>query len=118
MAKKCALQNSVCFASLDVPEACATCGNLIEDTKMRMELLPFESLEAVAKVLTFGAVKYSDYGWKDQENAECENIGALLRHLSAHLKGERIDAESGLSHLSHAAARALFLVYFEVKKNG
>jgi hypothetical protein len=86
--------------------------------KIRMELLPFESLEAVAKVLTFGAKKYADNNWQKVDNAKSRYVGALLRHLSAHLQGETFDAESGLSHISHVATNALFLVYFEEKKNG
>ena len=86
-----------------------------DSEKIRMDLLPFESLEAVAKVLTFGAKKYTDNGWKEIKNAEQENVAALLRHLSKYLRGEKHDEESGLSHLSHMATRALFLVYFEEK---
>src|SRR5438093_12333597 len=32
--------------------------------KLRFELIPFESLESVAEVLTRGAVKYGPYNWK------------------------------------------------------
>jgi hypothetical protein len=95
-------------------------GRKDDNDKIRMDLLPFESLEAVAKVLTFGAKKYADNNWQKVDNAESRYTGALLRHLSKHLQGEKIDAESGLSHLSHAATNVLFLVWFEEekKKNG
>ena len=34
------------------------------DRKPRFDLIPFEFLEAVAEVLTHGAVKYGPYNWK------------------------------------------------------
>ena len=45
-------------------------------------------------------------------------FGVVLIDCSAHLQGEEFDKESGLSHLSHMATNALFLDYFEEKKNG
>ena len=92
-------------------------GRKDDSDKIRMDLLPFESLEAVARVLTFGAKKYSGNNWQRVKNAESRYVGALLWHLSKCLQGEEFDAESGLSHLSHAATNALFLVWFEEKKN-
>lgn len=84
--------------------------------KARMDLLPFESLEAVARVLTYGAKKYAPDNWKLVPGASERYQAAMLRHLSAHKRGEKIDPESGLSHLSHVACNALFLVYFEEKE--
>ena len=92
-------------------------GKKLDNEKIRMDLLPFESLEAVAEVLTFGAKKYCDNNWQKVENAESRYLAALLRHLSAYKQGKKNDPESGLSHLSHAACNALFLVWFEEKKN-
>jgi hypothetical protein len=92
-------------------------GRKDDSDKIRMDLLPFEALEAVAKVLTFGAKKYADNNWQKVDNAESRYVGALLRHLSKYLQGERWDEESELSHLSHVATNALFLVWFEEKKN-
>ena len=92
-------------------------GRKDDSDKIRMDLLPFESLEAVAKVLTFGAKKYADNNnWQKVDGAESRYAGALLRHLSKYFQGEKFDAESGLSHLSHAATNTLFLVWFEENK--
>jgi hypothetical protein len=104
-------------AEVQTMEQSLTEGRKDDNDKIRMDLLPFEALEAVAKVLTFGAKKYTDNGWKTLENAGSEKLGALLRHLSKHLRGIELDEESGLSHISHMAANALMLVYFEEKKN-
>lgn len=87
-----------------------------DDEKPRMDLLPFDALEAVAQVLTFGAVKYSVDGWKKVEDAERRYVAALLRHLVAAQRGEKLDAESGLSHAAHMATNALFILWFEIQK--
>lgn len=84
--------------------------------KLRMDLLPFEALEAVAEALTFGAHRYADYGWQHTENAERRYTAALLRHLAAREKGEALDPESGLTHAAHMATNALFLLWFELQK--
>lgn len=84
--------------------------------KIRMDLLPFEALEAVAEVLTFGARKYSDNGWQTIENGDARYRAAMLRHLAARERGEARDAESGLLHAAHVATNALFILWFELQK--
>lgn len=79
--------------------------------KTRMDLLPFDALEEVAKVMTFGAKKYRPDGWKNVPDGVSRYEAALLRHLAAIKRGESHDAESGLSHVSHMACNALFLVH-------
>ena len=84
--------------------------------KIRMDLLPFEALEAVAEVLTFGAKKYTDDGWQRVENAGARYRAATLRHFCADQKGEKRDPESGLLHAAHLATNALFILWFEIQK--
>ncbi|WGH49945.1 hypothetical protein [Pseudoalteromonas phage vB_PtuP_Slicky01] len=81
-----------------------------------MELLPLVALESIAEVLTFGAAKYADDGWKHLEGAEGRYLGALLRHLTAIERGEVLDPESGLPHISHVACNSMFLTYFKLKE--
>jgi hypothetical protein len=92
-------------------------GRKDDKEKLMMNLLPFEALEAVSRVLTIGAKKYAPNDWQLVENAEERYTTALLRHLSAYKKGESIDPDSGLSHLSHVACNALYLLWFDEKKN-
>jgi hypothetical protein len=87
-----------------------------DSDKIRMDLLPFEALEAVAKVLTFGAKKYDENGWQKVDCAERRYTAALLRHLVAIQCDERFDAESGLLHAAHMATNALFVLWFEIQK--
>jgi hypothetical protein len=89
-----------------------------DEGKPRMELLPLDVLEEVARVLTFGAKKYKDNTWQKLKNAGKRYKGALLRHLTAIDRGELYDPESGLLHMSHVACNAMFLLYFAMKKGG
>ena len=73
--------------------------------------------EGIAEVLTFGAAKYSPHSWKKLENAKDRYYAALRRHLCAYRKGERIDSESGLSHLLHVATNCMFLYVLEMSEN-
>ncbi len=70
-------------------------GEKHDGEKIRMDLLPFEALEAVAEVLTHGARKYTENGWQTVENGERRYLAALLRHLAARERDEMFDPESG-----------------------
>ena len=83
--------------------------------KIRWELLPMDAIEQIAVIMTHGAIKYEDDNWKKVEPERY--VGALLRHLCAHLKGEVLDKDSGLLHLSHMCCNAVFLLWLEMHKN-
>lgn len=85
--------------------------------KTRMELLPPELLEGVARVLTFGAAKYADRNW-EKGIAWSRVYGALLRHMNAWWGGEAVDRETGMSHLWHAGCCLSFLMAFEQRGIG
>lgn len=85
--------------------------------KLRWDLLPIECVEDIVKVLNFGANKYADNNWQIVENAEERYYAALLRHLSAWRQGEKVDPESGLSHLAHILCNVTFLLWFEKDKS-
>lgn len=88
--------------------------------KPRMDLLLSgcpNALEQVSQILTFGAQKYAAHSWQTVPQGEDRYLAALLRHLTAHGKGEVNDPESGMSHLAHAACNALFILELETRKN-
>lgn len=87
-------------------------GTKFDAGKLRLELLPAESLEEIAKVLAFGAIKYSDHNWRNGMKWS-RLLGALLRHTFAFMRGEDKDPETGLSHLAHAGCCILFLLSYE-----
>lgn len=96
-------------------------GMKYDDGKPRMDLLLSgcpNALEQVSQILTFGAQKYAAHSWQTVPQGEDRYLAALLRHLTAHSKGEKNDPESGMSHLAHAACNALFILELEARKNG
>jgi len=81
--------------------------------KPRWELVPYEALEGLVKVLTLGTKKYKDDNWKYVENGKERYFGALMRHLVAWRSGIEFDEETGLSHLDHALANLTFINYLD-----
>lgn len=85
--------------------------------KPRMDLIAPEMLFGVAEVLRFGAAKYAERNWEAGMSwGRC--FGALMRHLWAWWRGEAKDAETGFSHLHHAACCLMFLIAYEERKIG
>lgn len=85
--------------------------------KLPMELLPFDVLESASRVLQQGAKKYSARNW-EQGFTWGRLLGAVLRHLFAWGKGERVDPEWGYSHLDHAIVSLMFLRAHELRGLG
>ena len=81
--------------------------------KTRFELLLPEFEEQVAEILTFGAEKYTQDGWRKVDNPVERYYGSLRRHINAWRSGEKDDIETGKSHLAHAACNLMFLMYFD-----
>ena len=85
-----------------------TKGIKYDKEKSRVDLLDAEWMISVADVLTFGAGKYAAHNWRGGISYS-RLIGAALRHLFAIMRGEDIDPESGLPHVSHLSCCAMFL---------
>lgn len=94
-----------------------TQGNLgvkYDNDKPQWSLLPFKALREVVDVLTYGAKKYAPDNWKKVPNAKQRYIDAGFRHFTAYAGGEKLDPETGKSHLAHAMCCLLYLLAFEV----
>lgn len=65
------------------------------------------ALVQVGEVGTFGAKKYTPRGWLSVPSAIERYSSAMLRHYFAHRRGEKLDPDTGLPHLAHAAWNAL-----------
>ena len=85
--------------------------------KLRWDLLPLDVVEKLVEIYEFGANKYEENSWRTIENGYKRCRAALFRHLTAYDKGERLDPESGKSHLAHAAWNALSMVYFAEREH-
>ncbi len=79
--------------------------------KPRMSLLPWDALEQVAWILTYGAEKYEPRSWQGVPNAVERYLDAAIRHLGQHADGEVLDPESKMPHLAHAAVNCLFVLH-------
>jgi hypothetical protein len=88
-----------------------------DQSKNRLELIEPEFIKGLGRIVSFGAAKYSAENWKKAEPEDIDRIkGALLRHIMDYMSGDKIDQETGESHLYHAACNLMFLDYFDRTK--
>ena len=80
-----------------------------DDDKERYDLIVYEFIEQMAKVMTKGAYKYAPWNWITLDKARI--VAALQRHNAAYMMKETIDMESQCSHLAHIACNAMMLYY-------
>ena len=92
-----------------------TLGMKFDDGKPMWRLLPFRELREVVDILTFGVKKYAIDNWKKVTPPE-RYIDAAFRHFTSWIEGEKIDSETGKSHLAHAVCNLLFLMWFDNEK--
>lgn len=88
-----------------------------DNGKLPWSLLPVEAVEQVVAVLQNGAEKYGRHNWRLGMDW-CRVYDAADRHLKAWLRGETINADSGLNHLAHAACNLLFLLSYAATESG
>jgi len=86
-------------------------GKRYNKDKVRIDLIPPEPLNEVAKVFTVGANKYGDYNWMKGMNWSTV-IASLERHLNAFKTGQDYDEETGLYHMAHLVANGMFLLQY------
>lgn len=84
--------------------------------KPPMELISSIAAVLLAKVLGFGAKKYSANGWRKIDLHFTRILAAILRHTFARLRGEVNDPETGLPHSAHIMCEAMFLCELEVTR--
>lgn len=80
-----------------------------DEKKNRLDLIPFDALEEIGLVFSYGSLKYTDRNWEGGMNWS-RLFGAILRHLIAFWRGENFDPETNLSHLAHAGCGILMLL--------
>lgn len=82
-----------------------------EKTNLAILLDTSKAIEEIAKVMEYGANKYSRENWRNVDDKE-RYIAATLRHIFEY-KNKKLDDESGLNHLAHAACSLIFLLELE-----
>ena len=94
--------------------------DLIEDQRIKADagkpkltLVPHQIIFDVAKVREYGVKKYGESeSWKSVDIQRYRD--AAYRHFLAYLEDPQgVDAESGLTHLSHLACNIAFLCELE-----
>ena len=88
-----------------------------KEGKPRTDLIPTESIMALAHALTVGAGKHGPRGW-ERGYAWSVYYAALLRHLFAWWSGETTDDDTGMSHLWLVMANAAILTTYEARGVG
>lgn len=88
-----------------------------DDGKLRYNLIDPEFEEDIAKVATFGFTKYGKLNWQKVNEGTERYFNALRRHIKAWEKGEKIDKETGLSHLAHAGWNCMALLWFDKQRS-
>lgn len=86
-----------------------------DSAKLPVELLPYDALLEVVKVLQFGAKKYAPRNW-EKGIPVSRVFAAAMRHAWALFNGEDNDVETGLSHAAHLACESLFWLAFVIRK--
>lgn len=109
--------------------------------KPQWSLVEFKSLEPLVRVLEYGAHKYSLFSTENGQTIKGSEISieeskkytlissgrdnwklgldkteileSLSRHLFALMDGEKVDSESGISHIGHILCNALFYSHYD-----
>jgi hypothetical protein len=94
-------------------ELCCDTGARFSEGKNRHDLIPASPLNELAKVYTYGTIKYDDDNWWKGLKWKKQVIGSLLRHLWGWIRGEKIDEESNCHHLAMVAWQCFTLMEYE-----
>ena len=94
-----------------------TAGRKFDGAKPKWGLLPWPEAEQIVKVLTIGAEKYSAGNWMTVPDARARYFDAMIRHICSWHRGEKIDKDTGQSHLACAGCCMLFLMWFDNQEN-
>ncbi len=83
--------------------------------KPKWTLVHFNSLVPLVRVLEYGAKKYAPYNWQNPMS-RMDILDSMQRHMAKLIDGEENDEESGLPHVGHILANAMFYSFHVTTK--
>ena len=84
-----------------------------DDHKDDLSLISLHSLRPVARAYGYGVKKYGRGNWRENDIDWHRTLSSVLRHLSECQDDPvKIDPESGIMHLAHAASQLLIKLHF------
>lgn len=94
-----------------------TTGGEKNQKDVRIHAIPWEGLEELGRIYTFGEEKYADYNFRKGYKWSL-SFDAMQRHPWIWWSGQDVDDESGLHHLAHATWHGLTLLLFALTGKG
>lgn len=91
-------------------------GKKYDNEKPQWNLMQWDAMNEVVKVLTMGAKKYGADNWKMLEDLDNRYLSASMRHEYAYQQGKKTDEESGLHPLAHKICSDLFRLQNDLEK--
>lgn len=88
-------------------------GIKFDGTKLKYRLVFWGFIEAVVRVLMWGAKTYAPDNWKKVADRRERYKEAILRHSIAYAKGEIMDKDTQESHLACIGCNAMFLHWMD-----
>ena len=104
--------NKLSAESSQEAKAASPVGLRFNEGKVRWDLIDPTAVEGVAKVLGFGAQKYTAENWRKGLSWK-STLRSLESHLQALKRGEDIDPESGLPHIDHLGCNWMFFSNYQ-----
>lgn len=94
------------FSTLEKPEI----GLKFDDNKPPLDLIPYDALVEVAKVLAAGEKKYGLANWSNGIEIR-RLLAAAMRHIGQFNNGEDYDEETQTLHISNAICNLMFAIW-------
>ncbi len=85
-------------------------GKKFDSNKPPLDLIPYDAIEEIGKVLAQGAIKYDRANWTNGILMS-RLLSASMRHIGQFNNGEDYDEETKTLHLANAATNLLFAIW-------
>lgn len=85
-------------------------GLKFDDGKVPLDLIPYDALVEIGKVLQAGEKKYGTANWSNGIEMR-RLLAAAMRHLGQFNNGEDFDEETNTLHLANSATNLMFAIW-------